>query len=144
MTSTPTSDTRTMKVLVYSDDVDTRDRVKLAVGRRPAAELPRVEWVECATHPAVISAIEAGDVDVAILDGEAVPHGGIGLCRQLKDEIFRCPPVLVLIGREQDRWLASWSRAEAVVAYPLEPMRVADAVAGLMRRRLAAVPATRS
>ncbi len=144
MTSTPTSDTRTMKVLVYSDDVDTRERVKLAVGRRPAAELPRVEWVECATHPAAISAIEAGDVDVAILDGEAVPHGGIGLCRQLKDEIFRCPPVLVLIGREQDRWLASWSRADAVVAYPLEPMRVAEAVAGLMRRRLAAVHATRS
>ncbi len=46
MTSTPTSDgarAATMTVLVYSDDVKTREKVKLAVGRRPAAELPRVE-----------------------------------------------------------------------------------------------------
>ncbi len=140
MTSTPTSDTRTMKVLVYSHDGITREKVKLAVGRRPAAELPRVEWVECATHPAVITAIEGGGIDIAILDGEAVPSGGMGLCRQLKDEIFRCPPVLVLIGREQDRWLAAWSRADSVVAYPLEPIKVADAVALLMRRRLATLP----
>ncbi|MDP9416973.1 MAG: hypothetical protein M3P48_03890 [Actinomycetota bacterium] len=140
MTSTPTSDTRTMKVLVYSHDGITREKVKLAVGRRPAAELPRVEWVECATHPAVIAAIEGGGIDIAILDGEAVPSGGMGLCRQLKDEIFRCPPVLVLIGREQDRWLAAWSRADSVVAYPLEPIKVADAVALLMRRRLATLP----
>ena len=34
-----------------------------------------------------------------VLDGEAQPAGGMGMCRQLKDEIHRCPPVLVLIGR---------------------------------------------
>ena len=33
-----------MTVLVYSDDVDTRDAVKMAIGRRPAPDLPRVEW----------------------------------------------------------------------------------------------------
>jgi DNA-binding response OmpR family regulator len=143
MTSTPTSDgTRaaTMTVLVYSDDVKTREKVKLAVGRRPAPELPRVEWLECATEPAVIEAMDAGGVDVAILDGEAVPAGGLGICRQLKDEIFRCPPVLVLTGRVQDNWLAAWSRAEAAVPHPLDPMVLADAVAALMRQRLSSAP----
>lgn len=126
----------TMKVLVYSDDVNTRAAVRLALGRRPAPELPRVEILECATEPAVIAAMDARGVDVAVLDGEAVPAGGMGVCRQLKDEIFQCPPILVLIGRPQDGWLATWSRADAVVAHPLDPIAVADAVASLMRRRL--------
>jgi DNA-binding response OmpR family regulator len=125
-----------MKVLVYSDDVNTRAAVRLALGRRPAPELPRVEILEVATEPAVIAAMDAGGIDVAVLDGEAVPAGGMGVCRQLHDEIFRCPPVLVLIGRPQDGWLATWSRAEAVVSHPLDPIAVADAVASLMRRRL--------
>ena len=71
-----------------------------------------------------------------MLDGEAVPAGGMGVCRQLKDEIYMCPPILVLIGRPQDGWLATWSRADAVVSHPLDPIAVADAVASLMRRRL--------
>ncbi len=124
-----------MTVLVYSDDVDTRARVKLAIGRRPAADLPLVRWLECATGPAVISALDAGGVDVAILDGEATPVGGMGIARQAKDEIFRCPPIVVLTGRVADNWLANWSRAEAAVPHPLDPIVLARAVADLMRRR---------
>ncbi|MGZ4589998.1 MAG: hypothetical protein ACXV2I_04310 [Actinomycetes bacterium] len=129
-----------MTLLVYSDDVDTRDRVKVAVGRRPAPGLPRVEWLECATEPAVIAAMDAGGVDVAILDGEATPAGGMGISRQLKDEIYRCPPILVLTGRVQDNWLAAWSRADAAVSHPLDPIVLAEAVADLMRRRRAELP----
>jgi DNA-binding response OmpR family regulator len=131
----------TMTVLVYSDDRSTRDKVKAAVGRRPAPDLPRVEFLECATGPAVIKALDAGRADVVVLDGEAVPTGGLGLARQLKDEIYRCPPVLVLIGRPQDAWLATWSRAEAAVPHPLDPLAVATAVARLMRERQRALPA---
>jgi DNA-binding response OmpR family regulator len=136
--STPES---TMTVLVYSDDRTTREKVRLAVGRRPAADLPQVEFLECATAPAVLEALEAGGVGVVVLDGEAAPVGGLGLARQIKDEIYRCPPVLVLIGRPQDAWLATWSRAEAAVPHPLDPVAVATAVADLMRRRLSALPA---
>ena len=57
--------------------------------------------------------MDTGAIDLAILDGEAVPAGGMGIARQLKDEIYQCPPVLVLTGRPQDAWLATWSRAEA-------------------------------
>ena len=126
-----------MTILVYSDDHNTREKVKLAVGRRPAPELPQVQYVECATEPAVISRVDRGGIDVIVLDGEAVPTGGMGIGRQLKDEIYQCPPVLVLSGRPQDAWLANWSRADAAVPHPLDPIELADAVAGLMRRRLA-------
>ena len=127
-------------VLVYSDDRKARQQVMLALGRRPAAELPAVRYLECAALPAVIRAMDAGGIDLAVLDGEAVPAGGMGVCRQLKDEIFRCPPILVLTGRPQDAWLATWSRADAVVPRPLDPMVMADAAAALLRQRLAGMP----
>ena len=64
----------------------TREDVRLALGRRVARDLPPVRVEEVATQPAVLTAMDRGGVDLAILDGEAVP-GGMGLCRQLKDEI---------------------------------------------------------
>lgn len=134
MSATPASaDARTMSVLVYSDNGETRSTVRMAVGRRPASDVPRVEWLECATPAAVITALDAGGIDLVILDGEAAPAGGLGLCRQLKSEIFRCPPVLVLLGRPQDSWLAAWSLADDAVLHPLDPAAVATAVAGLAR-----------
>ncbi|AWI28053.1 hypothetical protein AB0K47_14970 [Streptomyces tirandamycinicus] len=128
----------TATVLVYSDNSGTREQVRLATGRRPAADVPAVEFVECATLPAVLKELEKGGIDVCVLDGEAVPAGGMGVCRQIKDEIFRCPPVLVLMGRPQDAWLATWSRADAAVTLPVEPVEFADALAGLLRRGRAA------
>ncbi|WP_149179389.1 response regulator transcription factor [Streptomyces sp. TRM49041] len=123
-------------VLVYSDDANTRAQVRLAAGRRPAADVPPVEYIECATLPAVLERLEKGGVDVCVLDGEAVPAGGMGVCRQIKDEVFQCPPVLLLIGRPQDAWLATWSRAEAAVTLPVDPVELAESLAGLLRSHL--------
>lgn len=122
-----------MSILLYSDDIATRDAVRVAVGRRPARDVEVTMWRECATAPAVIEAVEAGQFDLLVLDGEAVPVGGLGLCRQLKNEIFNCPPVLVLTGRPQDGWLAAWSQADLAVPHPLDPIAVAEAVAELGR-----------
>ncbi|MBZ6140458.1 hypothetical protein KVH24_22495 [Streptomyces olivaceus] len=125
----------TVTVLVYSDDSNTREQVRLATGRRPAPDVPVVEFVECATPAAVLKELDRGGIDACVLDGEAVPMGGMGMCRQIKDEIFRCPPVLLLIARPQDAWLATWSRAEAAVTLPVEPVEFANALAGLLRQR---------
>ncbi len=134
---------RVARVLVYSDDRLTREQVRLAIGRRPAPDLPRVEVVECATEPVVIATMDAGGIDLAILDGEAVPAGGMGIARQLKDEVYRCPPLMVLLGRADDRWLAAWSRADGAVSHPLDPMVVVQEVARLLRERLASPPVPR-
>jgi DNA-binding response OmpR family regulator len=126
----------TATVLVYSDDANTREQVRLSVGRRPAADLPPVQYLECATLPAVITELEKGGIDALVLDGEANPAGGLGVCRQVKDEIYNCPPVLVLIGRPQDAWLATWSRADAAVTHPVDPVALTDTLAILLRRRI--------
>jgi CheY-like chemotaxis protein len=136
------SSERPLKVLVYSDDRTTRESVRLSLGKRPAADLPELEYIECATQPAVIKRMDKGGIDLVILDGEAVPSGGMGIARQLKDEMFRCPPVLVITGRPQDAWLATWSRAEAAVSHPIDPIQLAEVTAELLRQRVASLPAT--
>ncbi len=122
-----------VQVLLHSDNITTRDAVRAALGRRPAKDVEIAGWRECATADAVIEAVEAGGIDLLILDGEAAKLGGLGLCRQLKSEVLGCPPVLVLTGRPQDGWLATWSMADAHVPHPVDPIVLADAVAGLAR-----------
>ena len=136
--SSETTSTDPLRVLVYSDDVDTRQQVILALGKRPHPNLPELEYVEVATEPVVIQQMDAGGLALAILDGEAVPAGGMGIARQLKDEIYRCPPLLVLTGRVQDNWLATWSRADGVVSHPLDPIELAETVIRLLRSRVPA------
>lgn len=121
-----------LSVLVYSDDRTVRTEVRLALGRRVARDLPEIRVLEVATQAAVIKTLDQPGIDVVVLDGESVP-GGMGICRQLKDEIYRCPPVLVLTGRPDDAWLATWSRADAAVPHPIDPLRLPAAVAELLR-----------
>ncbi|KIA62798.1 response regulator transcription factor [Nocardia vulneris] len=127
-----------LRVLVYSNDADTRRQVILALGKRPHPELPVLDYLEVATGPVVIQHMDAGGIDLVILDGESTPTGGLGIAKQLKDEIEHCPPVLVLTGRPDDAWLANWSRAEAAVSHPIDPIRLTEAVVGLLRNRSAA------
>jgi len=123
-----------MKVVVFSHDAATRDSVRLAIGRRPAPDVPEAEITEVATEAMLWRVLDAGKADVMILDGEAQPAGGMGVCRQAKDEIHNCPPVLLIIGRADDGWLATWSRADAVISHPIDPIELASALAGLMRQ----------
>jgi DNA-binding response OmpR family regulator len=122
-----------ISVLLYSDDIATRDEVRIAVGKRPSRDIEIQAWRECATSAAVHEAVRGASFDVLILDGEATPVGGLGLCRELKNEIFDCPPILVLTGRPQDGWLAAWSQADQVVPHPLDALAMSSAVAELGR-----------
>lgn len=131
------SEHQPLRVLLYSDDRDVRAAVIAALGTRVHPDLPLLEFVECATEPVVWQHLDvrAGSdrIDLAILDGEATPVGGMGIAKQMKDEIFQAPPVLLLTGRPQDAWLATWSRADAVLSHPIEPIRLAETVISMVR-----------
>lgn len=123
---------RRATVLVYSSSTATRERVLNALGVRPAPGL-ELEFVQAATGDEVVRRCDEGGIDVAVLDGEAAPTGGIGLGRQLKFELDDPPPVLLLVGRRDDAWLAAWSRAEAVTPHPIDAVRITEAVVGLLQ-----------
>jgi len=126
-------------IVVYSDDSSVRASISAALGRRVALDLPEHEIHEFATGSALRAYVDAKSIgggsraDLFILDGEAAQEGGLGIARQLKDELFNCPPVLVITGRKEDAWLAAWSMAEASVVHPIDPFTLATTAAHLLR-----------
>ena len=127
-----TTSERVLRVLVYSDNARVRATVKTSLGHRPSEDISDVEIYDVATEPALIKVMDTRKFDLVILDGETSPAGGLGVCRQLKDEIFNCPPIIVLVARQDDRWLATWSRADAIVAHPIDPRALVKAALGLL------------
>lgn len=127
------------QIIVYSDDSSVRSSIVSALGVRVAKDLPEHEIHEFATGPALRAYIDSKNVagqfraDLFILDGEAAQEGGLGIARQLKDEVFNCPPILVITGRKEDKWLAAWSLAEASVVHPIDPFTLAKTAAELLR-----------
>ena len=138
------SSARTHRVVLYSDDPAVRDSVRVAVGRRPSGGLGRLECVECTTGPQVLSAVDAGGIDLVVLDGEAWPTGGLGLAKQLKDELKDCPPTLVLVARRDDAWLGRWSLADAVLPQPIDAPDLTAAVVALLGQRADGLPVRRA
>jgi len=123
---------------VYSSDATIRTRVQQILGRLPDKNGAPMDFVGVATAPVVHREISAGAIDLAILDGEARPVGGIGLAKQLKDELLQCPPIVLLTARPEDAWLADWSGAEAVIQRALNPLGTAAVLVPLLRARLIA------
>ena len=132
---------RKFSIVLYSDDSSVREAVIGALGNRVAPEMAEHQIHEFATGAALRLFVDSkqigtdSPIDLFILDGESVPEGGLGIARQLKDEVFNCPPVLVMTGRKADAWLAAWSRAEANVLHPVDPFTLAHTVADLLRTR---------
>jgi DNA-binding response OmpR family regulator len=125
--------TQTTKILVFSHRPEVRETIITAVGRRPAPDLGKVDYIEVGTIAEALYEVDNGNADLLILDGEAQPTGGMGLSRQLKNEITECPPIVVAVRRRDDRWLATWSQADAVIVHPLDPLAAAETVAEVLR-----------
>jgi DNA-binding response OmpR family regulator len=137
-----TSDLPTYSVLLYSDDPQVRDRMRLAIGTRPAEGLA-VRFVEASTQDEVVRWVDRYKIDLLVLDGEATPSGGLGIARQLKDEYDDCPPTVVVIARAADRWLAAYAKVDATLIHPLDPMTTGQTIASMLRARAAGVPTLR-
>jgi DNA-binding response OmpR family regulator len=127
---------RLYTVLLYSDDPQVRDRMRLAVGIRPAPDL-NVEFVDAATYAECIRLVDDYEIDLMLLDGEASPGGGIGIARQIKDDRDDAPPTCVVIARAADRWLAAYAEVDATLVHPLDPVTTGTTVAALLHTRAA-------
>jgi DNA-binding response OmpR family regulator len=124
----------TYTVLLYSDDPAVRDRIRLAIGPRPAADLS-IEFVDASTWEECRRVLDEYEIDLMILDGEAAPAGGLGIARQVKDEYADPPPTCVVIARAADRWLAAFAQVDATLLYPLDPVTTGQTIAGMLRDR---------
>ncbi len=134
-----TSDVRTSTVLLYSHDPAVRDHMRLAIGAHPSADVA-VRFVDASTHGEVFRLVDSDDIDLLVLDGEAAPAGGLGISRQLKDEVEDPPPTCVVIARSADRWLAAYASVDVTLTHPLDPLTTGQTVAAILRDRAAGLP----
>lgn len=123
-----------LSVLLYSDNLDVRDHVRGSVG--DDVKGVKIAWQDVATFDALDELTKANSYDLMILDGEAHKVGGMGVARELKNSIYNCPPILLLTGRAQDAWLASWSLADGAVPRPLDAFELQETVEKLLTQEL--------
>ena len=122
-----------LKVALYSSNRTVRAAVRRALGSRVAKDLPEFSFEEFATPKALMRAMDASAFDLGIFDGESVPLGGMGLSMQISDEIPYAPPIVVLVARQADAWLAAWSRAAAISPFPVDPIDLPKVVEQVIR-----------
>lgn len=78
---------------------------------------------------------EPGRFDVVVADADTTPTGGFALARDMKARAHLAtpmPPVVLLIARLQDRWLAEWAEADAWSLKPVDPFDLAEVLAAVV------------
>nr|WP_246039724.1 hypothetical protein [Glycomyces buryatensis] len=131
-------------MLLYSHQPSVIEQMRAAIGDEPV-EGVKIEFAVAGEYDEAVSLIDKYEIDLVLLDGEAQPAGGLGIARQLRDEFSAPPTLAVVLARAADRWLAAWSRADAVLMHPLNPVTTGQTVVDLLVNRDSnAVPAQRA
>src|SRR5512132_2324651 len=119
-----------------SPDVRTRELMALtvrSVERRLGEDL---RFRAAANGELALRAALRDRPDVDVADELASRMGAFALARSLRDDEETYDGVIViLLEREHDRWLASWSGADAWYVKPPDPFAVADRLWELLEER---------
>jgi len=126
-----------VRIAVYSDRRALREDVRAAIGSSLDRDYPSVELTDFATAPILVRALHNREFDLCLLDGETAPLGGIGLAYQIRNEVDNPPPLVLLLARRDDAWLATWSKADEVVPLPIDPLQLPATVSRVLSERLA-------
>jgi CheY-like chemotaxis protein len=122
----PTSPT----ILVASDAPSVRAQVIGVLGGRDS------EIIEARSGPEVVLAVAEHEPDLAILDMQMGNMGAMAVCFELRleESYGNLPhvPVLMLLDRRADVFLARRSAAEGWLVKPLDPLRIRRASAALV------------
>ncbi|HEX4083178.1 MAG TPA: response regulator [Acidimicrobiales bacterium] len=117
-------------ILVASDAPTVRHEVA------SVTEGPDLQVVEAASGPEVVEAVLADPPDLVVVDMQMGNMGGMAVCLELRlDESYldiRHVPVLMLLDRRPDVFLARRSGAEGWLVKPLDPLRLRRATAALL------------
>lgn len=116
-------------VLIASDAPWVHDEVKAVLGRTTTVQ-------SVGSGRAVRAAAKTQQPDLAVLDSQMGNMGGVAVTYDLHNEESggRLPhvPVLLLLDRQPDVFLARNANAEGFLVKPLDPMRLRRAIAALL------------
>lgn len=81
---------------------------------------------------------EPGRFDAVVADADTTPMGGFALARDVKAHQrlgAPMPPVVLLIARLQDKWLAEWAEVDAWSLKPVDPFDLAEVLRAVVEGR---------
>lgn len=117
-----------MKVLFVSGHPQVSSQIRTSLS-------DDIDVVEVRTPQRALALVdEGGAFDLVIADADIAPTGGFALCRELRGREAMgtpVPPMIVLLARTQDVWLADWSQADAWILKPVDPFDFAELVAAV-------------
>ena len=120
-----------IQILLVADDPGFRDRLGLALERLELSG-EEVTFLEAANGNDALVLAEAHQPDLVVADVSVTPYGGLGLTRDLKANPETACPVILVLDRLQDEWLARWSGADALVNRPGDPFALAQVASRLL------------
>lgn len=117
-------------ILVASDAPTLRQRVASVTAA------PDTEIVEAASGPEVVDIVLSDPPDLVIVDLQMGNMGGMAVCLELRlnESYLDVPrvPVLMLLDRRPDVFLARRAGAEGWLVKPLDPLRLRQAARALL------------
>jgi DNA-binding response OmpR family regulator len=120
-------------VLVAADGAWIRDQVRTALTG------PDLELIEVNRGQEVRAVVASGHPDLVILDLQIANMGGVAVAIDLHLEASgdRLPsvPILLLLDREHDRFLAKRAAADAELVKPVDPGTLRRTVKNLLGQR---------
>jgi CheY-like chemotaxis protein len=120
-----------IKILLVATEQDFRDRLRLALERLEATG-EEIQFLEAVQGNDAMAIAEREFPDLVVVEVGANPYGGFGLARDLKAVPELACPVVVILERPQDEWLARWSGADALVSRPVDPFALAQVARQLL------------
>jgi len=120
-------------ILLVAATSHERERLRLALERLEATG-EEVHFLETDNGNDALALAEARHPDMIVVEVGVTPYGGFGLTRDIKALPEVSCPVIVILERVQDEWLARWSGADALVNRPIDPFALAQVATKLLGR----------
>lgn len=120
-----------LDVVVAGDESWVRDEVCAVL-----SAMPDVKVREATSGPAVLAAAQESEPDLVVLDQQIGNMGAVAVCLDLRleegaDRLVHIP-VLMLLDRRADVFLARRSAADGWLLKPLDPIRLRKAITELL------------
>jgi DNA-binding response OmpR family regulator len=120
------------KILLVAAEPGHRERLRLAL-ERLEADSGEVEFLEAENGNVALAIAEREYPDLVVVEVGVTPYGAFGLTRDLKALPELACPVIIVLERLQDEWLARWAGADALVQRPIDPFALAQVARRLLQ-----------
>ncbi|HEV8164673.1 MAG TPA: hypothetical protein VGR74_09535 [Actinomycetota bacterium] len=119
-------------ILLVAAEPGHRERLRLAL-ERLEADSGEVEFLEAENGNVALAIAEREYPDLVVVEVGVTPYGAFGLTRDLKALPELACPVIIVLERLQDEWLARWAGADALVQRPIDPFALAQVARRLLQ-----------